>query len=481
MGCGSSTPATSAASFPPPPDSGVGPITDFEITEFTSVISTKISGLFDKEMQSTTDSEGAFFQHVVAQAAKGNQLVAALLKVEAPPTPGLGDVISISAGQGATIEMKSTLHTIFRKAPGAVETMLVYAPLSVDASVGFGFNVKIAMNDGLTGTVMTYLKQGWSLGGMTLSGGQTSTKFTETKSTSLAEIVFQKVPTSAPQEVCFVQAGIHVSVSMGTSKTTEPDFASYLTQQGAEGWELAGCFMPPSAPPPVGVMSFEFDMPVIMAMQRVARPKPFKYCIAKYNYIIQIKMGKMSITGDVSYMVRYYAEKGWVVKSSLSLGAEMKPGKMSFAMPVILIFQSQEDLAEEPKANADVLDDQAQAATKIQSVYRGKQSATETAVIAAEKKQAATKLQANFRGNQVRKPGANQGASETGAEEEAGKGVATQAEAGAGELSGAQPEVAPFTGPSRAANPNGAGGFFFCCSGAGSPTDSIVEKPNPRP
>jgi hypothetical protein len=332
MGCGSSAPA--AASIP---DSGAAPV-DLEITEFTSVIDSQISGLFKKGMKATPTTDGAYFKHVAAAGDKGKIIVAALPKVEAPEMPGLGTQMKMAAGAPVNMQIKSTMHTIFKPASGAIETTLVYAPLTCNYSLGFGFG-KVAVDDGVTGTVTSYMAQGWQLAGLNLAGSATNTDFGSGTSTSLAELVFQKMQAAPQKEVSFVQTGINVKVSMGKMSSTLPDFMQYLSKQGAEGWELAGMLMPPAPPPQAGAMSFSYDMPVIIAMSRTqGSTAPIKFHEATYDYQMKAGVTGVDIKGDIVPLIKEAAAKGWEIRSALSVPPEQS-GMASFKLKVKCFFQ----------------------------------------------------------------------------------------------------------------------------------------------
>jgi hypothetical protein len=96
-----------------------------------------------------------------------------------PEMPGMGASMGMALGAQTTFEVKSTVCTFFKpvEAGKTLQTVLVYAPLNVDASVGFT-NVQINMSEGIGYTANSYAAQGYRLCGMGIAGGTTTTKFT---------------------------------------------------------------------------------------------------------------------------------------------------------------------------------------------------------------------------------------------------------------------------------------------------------------
>jgi len=341
MGCGgSAAPAPSASG---PSESGAPPVS-LQYREITSIIDMKISGVFNKDMAATPQETGALFQHVKKAADEGLALVAAYPKVEMPEMPGAGAMMGMSVGAATTIEIKSTLATWFVPVPSgtALSTVLVYAPLNVDASIGF-LNTKITnIEDGVTGTVHSYAAQGYELVGMGIAGGATTTKFMSgANSSSLAELVFQRPEPSKPSTISITQNAIKVSMNMGQMKSVVPDFIPFLNEMGAEGFQLSGFLMPPQAPPQAGVMSFNMDMPVQTIMRKERdTTKKYKYCNATFYYKINIMTA--TIEGDPSGLIQSYASKGWTLKAILSIPAE-KDGMMGMKIPSKLFFVAEQD------------------------------------------------------------------------------------------------------------------------------------------
>ena len=67
-------------------------------------------------------------------------------------------------------------------------------------------NVQVNMQEGIGATINSYSAQGYRLCGMGIAGGATTTKFAGASSTSLAELVFQKVDPALPSSCMILQA-----------------------------------------------------------------------------------------------------------------------------------------------------------------------------------------------------------------------------------------------------------------------------------
>ena len=336
MGCSGSKAAGIAAI----PESSTGPI-ELTASSCTTVIDAKISGMFSKEMTATPQEQGVLFNHVSENAAKGLELVTSYPKMEMPEMPGMGAQMGMALGAPTTMEIKSTVQTFFKpvEAGKTLTTVLVYAPIHVDASVGF-MNVQVNMQEGIGATINSYSAQGYRLCGMGIAGGATTTKFAGASSTSLAELVFQKVDPALPSSCMILQAAIKVSVNMGVMSSTVPDFAGTLNEYGAQGWSLDGFMMPPQAPPQVGAMSFNFDMAVQTYLSKPeADAQPKKYVTATYNYQMKVGVGGASLSGDPLPLIHEHAQKGWMLKGALSLPAQRK-GMTGMAVPLMLFFEA---------------------------------------------------------------------------------------------------------------------------------------------
>lgn len=309
-------------------------------SEVTIIIDTKISGIFSKDMVATPQEQGVLFKHITEHAAKGLEIIASFPKIEMPEMPGMGAQMSMAMGKATTLEIKSTLQTFFKPVEEgkALETVVVYAPMNVDASVGF-MNVKVTMEEGIGATVMSYAGQGYSLCGMGLAGGATTTKFAGATSTSLAELVFKKDESATPSTSMILQSAIKVAVKMGRMSSTVPDFGAVINEYGAQGWSLDGFLFPPQPPPKAGVVSFSFDMAVQIFLSKPKLSAPKKFVTATYNYSVKMGTGMPKIIGDPVPLIQEHAEKGWLLKGALSLPMQQK-GMAAFEMPLMLFFEA---------------------------------------------------------------------------------------------------------------------------------------------
>ena len=151
MGCGGSKDggggggrATEAV-----PVSGSPPVA-MDCRECVSVQTIKMSGLFNPNTKSTPNEEGQLFKHISAAAGENLCLACAFPKMEMP-TVTMGQAMAMAGG--AATEMKTTMTTVFHPCPEGktAQTVLCYANLNVDTSIGF-MNAKVKITeDGLTG------------------------------------------------------------------------------------------------------------------------------------------------------------------------------------------------------------------------------------------------------------------------------------------------------------------------------------------
>jgi hypothetical protein len=181
------------------PDSGGAPV-QLTCSEVTTVIDAKVSGMFSKNMTTTPQDSGALFKHVADNGTKGLELVTSFIKLEMPPRPGMGATMAAAVSGTMAVEIKSSLHTFFKpvEAGKTLQTVLVYAPMHVGASIGF-MNTKVNVDEGIGATVASCALQGCRLCVMGLAGAATTTSFSGASSTSLTELVFQK---TEPSVVC---------------------------------------------------------------------------------------------------------------------------------------------------------------------------------------------------------------------------------------------------------------------------------------
>ena len=94
---------------------------------------------------------------------------------------------------GATPQMKSTMTTVFHPCPEGktAQTVLCYANLNIDTSIGF-MNAKVKITeDGLTGAVQSYAQQGYRLCGMELPTASSNMSMGSASSQCTAGLVFQ--------------------------------------------------------------------------------------------------------------------------------------------------------------------------------------------------------------------------------------------------------------------------------------------------
>lgn len=322
MGCSSSTPVVAV------PDSGNAPVT-IACKEVTSVLNASFS-LTGSSV--TPQKEGVLFQHIQENGQQGLELLTSFPKMVVPPMPGLFST---------EVELKVTMHTIFKPVDQGktLDTIVVYTPLVCDSSIGF-MSIKVNMNDGWGSTVQKYASEGYRLAGMGLAGGQTSTKWMGAKSTSTAELVFQKVEPSPPSEALILQAAINVKMNMGSMSSTVPDFVSILNKYGQEGWSLSGILLLPGPPPQPGVMSFNFDQPVQIVLHKPqGNVIQRKYCSAKFFQDMVVSGMKPVIKGDPIPLVASHAEKGWQIKAMLTLPSE-RSGMTGMKLPSLLLFEA---------------------------------------------------------------------------------------------------------------------------------------------
>jgi hypothetical protein len=327
-----------------------------QVKECTSVIDAAISGGFTGSSSSAmARTTGVLYQHVAdAAAAEGLELMACVPKFEMPEMPGMGGAMKLATGGSVNIEVKNTVQTFFTPiaAGETVETTLVYAQMSVNASLGFA-NAEVAITeDTISGSIFGFAQQGWRLVGMSCLTGvsQSQTKVLSATSTAQSvascELVFQKKTSSPACELSIVQNCFTITMNMGKMSSTVPDILPYLNSQGALGWELSGLLAPPNAQaPPVGSMSFTIQAPFHIYMQKkMGQTQVFQYTSMVYSFTMKMKMvgmgGKMEVEGDIVPVVMQYAEAGWLLKGQLQLPAQqkMKGMKVEMSMPILLIF-----------------------------------------------------------------------------------------------------------------------------------------------
>ena len=111
---------------------------------------------------------------VAAAATEGFELLASMVKVEAPKMPSMGDAMQMSAammsGSGVTITQTSTQRLFFTKTDKRIETMQVNVAMNSNAKVSFLDVTANTSDGGAMATAITLGSQGWGLKGATLVG-----------------------------------------------------------------------------------------------------------------------------------------------------------------------------------------------------------------------------------------------------------------------------------------------------------------------
>ena len=391
MGCASSTPAArdgrpahqSPVQMIQVPDSGGAPPFPLIVREMTSTLEMSISQGFLHGGGSITaakaSEDSAIYTYVVgAQAHEGLRVVASFPKIEVPQTSVFSSAVAMATGQAASMAMQSSSVFVFTPAPVGLplSTKCLYAPFSVDTTIGFN-NVRLdAVHDGLTGCIAQEASIGFRCVGMGVVNASTDVGGGRrgVSSTALAELVFQKV--HAP-EVVQDEAGVtilsetyetiafqnavtvRVATAFGGVATEVPDLLPCLNAYGAEGWELDGFLMMQSSGtmpmatvmnggmhPGMSVGGQPTQVPFQVFLSRVpAACVPVRYCLLRHEY--QLNMVAMMMGGgtpplqnDPRPVIEAYASRGWLLKGALNLPPEMRPGDVSIRLPVLLAFMS---------------------------------------------------------------------------------------------------------------------------------------------
>ena len=184
---------------------------------------------------------------VAAAATEGFELLASMVKVEAPEMPSMGNAMQMSAammsGSGVTITQNSTQRLFFTKTDKRIETMQVNVAMNCNAKVHF-LDVTANTNDGgAMATAITLASQGWGLKGATLVGAAASSTgaglmSASTSSNTVVGLIFQKVGEPISQELSVVQFCMTYRIDpmmTGRGGTDVPDFLKHLNEQGFVG------------------------------------------------------------------------------------------------------------------------------------------------------------------------------------------------------------------------------------------------------
>jgi len=301
-------------------------------------------------------------------------------KIEVPEMPAFGAAVALAQGQAASLQMQSTSIVVFTPAPEGLplSTKCVYVPYAADATLGYNHAKIENVHDGVAGCITHEANYGFRCVGMGIVSASTSVANGSLggsiSSAALAELVFQKIhaPEVMPvgsgmlqitetfETIAFQNAlTISVATAFGGMATQVPDLLPTLNSYGAQGWELDGFIMMQSSGtmPVASIMSGGMQpgmsmgqgptqLPFQMFLSRVpARATPVQYFILRHVCrlnMVQMMMGggRPDVLDHPQPVIEAYASRGWLLKGTLNLPPEMRPGQVDIGLPVLLVFMT---------------------------------------------------------------------------------------------------------------------------------------------